>query len=196
MWEHQTRVSVSVLGRGAGRGRRGGNGQGGGRQERPRVEQAAVSGAARRCRLCRRINHDLLNTLNLLSSWCDFSNTRLMRRLCARRLTLWVFLTLSLKRSIADHGQTEVCHDRLRGSNSPKSLSPWGGQKLNSRETLSRDFMPHQQPLSSVTPDSRALPRGTRDRPVPCVIGLLTPRHFPFRSFELFRTHVSARNST
>ena len=172
MWEHQARVSVSVLGRGAGRGRRGGNGQGGGRQERPRVEQAAVSGAARRCRLCRRINHDLLNTLNLLSSWCDFSNTRLMRRLCARRLTLWVFLTLSLKRSIADHGQTEVCHDRLRGSNSPKSLSPLGGSETQLPRNLKQGF--YAPPTAAVfsnarfasfTPGDPRPPSSVRHRP-------------------------------
>ena len=31
--------------------------------------------------------------------------------------------------------------------------------------------MPHRQPLSSVTPRLRALPRGTRDRPASCVTG-------------------------
>ena len=80
-----------------------------------------------------------------------------------------------LRRSIADHvGKgLGLPHDRLGGSNSPKSLSPpGGGQRLNSRDTLSRDFIPHRQPLSSVTPRLRASPRGTRDRPVSCVIGV------------------------
>ena len=65
--------------------------------------------------------------------------------------------------------QAEACRDR-RGGLSPEYLTHWNpvGRSLNSRESSSRAFTPHRQPLSSVTPrPCEVSPRGDARPPSP-----------------------------